>query len=145
LLLLSPDDAAAARDAYRTALSHAEQALERAREAAVGRATSADAADDLAWALGSASWYLLLNDNPQKAGQYAKEALQLDPSQNWIKLNRAHALLLARDFESANALYADMIKGDPDIRRQMKDDFRKFEGIGLATPEMKRITERIDQ
>jgi tetratricopeptide (TPR) repeat protein len=98
------------------------------------------AKDELAGALGSLAYDLLLNHQVQNAAALAEESLKLDPSAVWIKLNRAHAYLFLGRFDDAKHVYLE-IKGEPlrdglTFAQAIKDDFSEFRKNGINTPEM---------
>jgi tetratricopeptide (TPR) repeat protein len=97
---------------------------------------------DLAATLGSLSWTLILDRQPQEALDRAQEALALDPSALWVEASQAHALLFLGRFDEAKAIYlADKDKklGKGTFADAVKDDFAQFRKYGIDTPDMKRI------
>jgi tetratricopeptide (TPR) repeat protein len=103
-------------------------------------APNVSAKDELAGALGSLAYDLLLNHQVQNAAVLTEESIKLDPSAVWIKLNRAHAYLFLGRFDDAKHVYLE-IKGEPlrdglTFAQAIKDDFSEFRKNGINTPEM---------
>jgi tetratricopeptide (TPR) repeat protein len=92
-------------------LARLEQALATTEELVADRRRSydashkSDAKQELADALSSLSWVLLVNNRVLDALAAADEAVTLDPSSLSIALRRAHALLVLGRFEEAKAIY----------------------------------------
>jgi len=82
---------------------------------------------------------------PRLAVQYGEEAVKLDSSQTWLKVNLGHGYLFVGRYDDAKALYL----ATKDVRKQsdpkttfvedIKDDFALFRKLGIAIPDMGRI------
>ncbi len=104
---------------------------------------NAEIAGQLAYALGNLAWYQLFTPQPQNAEEAARKALKLDPSQTWIKVNLAHALLLQGKYDAALALYTELkpLKNE-DKEPYAADclhDLDEFEKAGMTNKDFARI------
>jgi hypothetical protein len=69
----------------------------------------------------------------------AEKGLDFDPSQLWIKVNRAHALLYSGRLDEAKQSYGEvkMLKWrDRLLAEDICSDFKEFESMGLSNPTM---------
>ncbi len=118
-------------------------AVATARKLYAAHPDAAEAKHELAGTLGGLSWVQILGNQAQAALASTDEALALDPSLLFVRMNRAHALLLLNRFDEARALYlADKDKPhdgktSADI---VRDDFAQMRKFGINTPDMPRIT-----
>lgn len=98
-----------------------------------------------ALALGSMSWYFLLNHNFTKASDTALLALKLSAGQNILKANLAHALLFHGYDAQAEQIYRDnqykMVGDTQKFSDEVLDDFKEMQKYGLPTQPMKKIEE----
>jgi tetratricopeptide (TPR) repeat protein len=97
----------------------------------------------LAGALGSLSFVLLLNRRAGDALAAAQEALSLDPAPLWVETNRAHALLFLGRSEESKAVYVEfrdrLLFEHKTFAQAVTEDFSEFRKYGIDTPEMKDI------
>lgn len=104
--------------------------------------------NDLTEVLGLVSWYALLSSRPQDAFDSATEALKLDGSKTWIKVNLGHAHLFLGRYDEAKKVYA-AIKDLPTATEgrtfswYIKDDYRIFRRVQIGTPDMARIEQEL--
>ena len=97
-----------------------------------------------ATAIGALAWYQILNNNPQAAGESAREALALDARQIWVKSNLAHALLLTGKVKEAKAIYraeqSTLLPGHGLTFEQfVLGDFVQMEKAGIRDPRIEQI------
>jgi tetratricopeptide (TPR) repeat protein len=59
---------------------------------------------------GNAAWYALHTRQAKTAEEYARQAIEIDPSALWVNTNLAHALLLQRRYGEAEELYRSLKK-----------------------------------
>jgi hypothetical protein len=105
--------------------------------------TDAQAKSKFAMALGTMSWYFLLNHNFTKASDTALLALKLSAGQNILKANLAHALLFHGHDTQAEQIYRDnqykMVGDTQKFKDEVLSDFKEMEKYGLPTQPMKKI------
>jgi tetratricopeptide (TPR) repeat protein len=122
-------------------LARLEQALATTEELVADRRRSydashkSDAKQELADALSSLSWVLLVNNRVLDALAAADEAVTLDPSSLSIALRRAHALLVLGRFEEAKAIYL----ANKHYGAAIRTEFNQLRKFGIDRPERKRI------
>jgi tetratricopeptide (TPR) repeat protein len=122
-------------------LARQEQALATTEEWVTARRRSYDASrqsdtkQELADALSSLSWALLLNNRAPDALAAADEAVTLDPSSPLLALRRAHALLILGRFAEAKAIYI----AHKDHGTAIRTEFSQLRKFGIDRPESKRI------
>src|SRR5438270_7530369 len=108
-----------------------------------GNAESNDSKSQLARALGSLSFVLLLNHRAGDALVAAQQALSLDPAALWVETNRAHALLFLGRCEDAKTVYVEyrdrLVFEHKMFAQAVMEDFAEFRKYGIDTPEMKDI------
>jgi tetratricopeptide (TPR) repeat protein len=126
------------------ALAADEDAVVAARKFYAAHPDAKEAKHELAQTLGGLSWALILCNRAQSALDCTDEALTLDPSLLFVRMNRAHALLLLDRFDEARTIYVadkdkprDNGKTSADI---VRDDFAEMRKFGINTSDMQRIT-----
>jgi tetratricopeptide (TPR) repeat protein len=126
------------------ALAAGEEAVAAARKFYAAYPDSTVAKDELARTLGGLSWMLILCKRAQAALDSANEVLTLDPSLLFVRMNRAHALLMLNRFDEARAIYIedkDKPRGNGKTSADIvRDDFTEMRKSGIETSEMERIT-----
>ncbi len=94
-------------------------------------------------------WVALLDRRPQEAQAAALEALRLDPTQNEIKVNLAHAYLFSNQVDKAIALYLKNEAVPVNATQTFGDvalaDFKQFKSLGLTHPRMDEIAHLISE
>lgn len=117
------------------------------RRVAMLRKLAADASDIVAQrrltsALGSLAWWELLNKQPARAMDHAREALRRDSKQIFVVTNLAHGQLFSGDLEGAQTTYEDcqdrMVRGHT-FAWWVLDDFRRMRTAGVTYPGMDKI------
>ena len=98
---------------------------------------------DLIEALGQRTWLLLLDRQPQAVLADAAEALKLDPKQDWIAINEAHADLFLGRFDDAKQIYLAR-KDNPGInfKTNLGDllaDYALFKRSNMAPADLDRM------
>jgi tetratricopeptide (TPR) repeat protein len=147
-LLLDLNEFAAARKAYGEIFESDQRLLKVVRQQHLG-SENATTRNDLIETLGALSWSALLSSQPQSAFDYATEALKLDPSKTWIKVNLGHAYLFTGRYEDAKAIYL-AVKDVPSATAgrtygwYVKDDYSIFRKLQIATPEMSRVEQEVE-
>ena len=96
--------------------------------------------NDYVEALGSQSFQCIFVGQLEKAEQYAREALSIDPTQHWINTNLAASLLLQGKYNDAEALYRQY---KDELKDSFLDDFNEFEAEGIILKERMADVERI--
>jgi tetratricopeptide (TPR) repeat protein len=126
------------------ALAAHEDAVTVARNSYAAHPEAMEAKHELARSLGGLSWVLILGNRAQAALDSTDEALSLDPSLLFVRMNRAHALLLLGRFDEARAIYVedqDKSRGNGKASADIvRDDFAELRKFGIDTTDMKRIT-----
>jgi tetratricopeptide (TPR) repeat protein len=92
--------------------------------------------------LGSQPFYAIIARQYAAAEQHAREALSIDPTQQWIYTNLAPALLCQGKTAEAEKIYRQCKE---EFKDGMLDDFKKFEEAGAIPEERKKDVERIKQ
>jgi hypothetical protein len=98
-----------------------------------------DVQKDLAGAEGGLSWAEIEGGRFAEALEDAKNGLAEDPSETWINVNLAHALLLTGNTREARDLYLkikDYPRGDHTLTVDITDDFQQLCKLGHVRPEM---------
>ncbi len=117
--------------------------VQRYQQAYEQNPTDAQAKSKLAMALGTMSWYFLLNHNFTKASDTALLALKLSAGQNILKANLAHALLFHGHDAQAEQIYRDnqykMVGDTQKFSDEVLGDFKEMQKYGLPTQPMKKI------
>ncbi|MBV9827144.1 MAG: tetratricopeptide repeat protein [Alphaproteobacteria bacterium] len=135
--------ALAGQGALDEALEIQKEAVSAIREAYAAHPAASGPRDELARGLGGLSWLLLLANRPGEALDSTEEALALAPTLLFVRINKAHALLLVGRFEEAYALYSeDKDKPRPDgktLAAVVREDFAELRKRGIETPAMSRI------
>jgi len=97
--------------------------------------------------LGSLSWYYLFIKDYKQSEQSALQALKLDPSQTWVKVNLAHALLFQNRFLKAEKIYKELSqtidKDNETYTRVLLKDFDDLEKAGVIPEKHKADVEKI--
>jgi tetratricopeptide (TPR) repeat protein len=91
-------------------------------------------------ALGSQSFQCIFVGQLEKAEQYAREALSIDPTQHWINTNLASSLLFQGRYAEAEAIYRQY---KDELKDSFLGDFEEFEKSGVIPEERKADVERI--
>ena len=103
----------------------------------------------LAGTLGNLALTELFAHHPKEAIAAATRALELDPSQTWIKTNLAHGLLFDGQYAKALAIYTENKdvklpnQGNQTFAAIVLDDFRQFRAKGITHPDMDKIEKRL--
>jgi len=117
--------------------------VQRYQQAYAQNPTDAQAKSKFAVALGTMSWYFLLNHNFTKASDTALLALKLSAGQNILKANLAHALLFHGHDAQAEQIYRDnqykMVGDTQKFSDEVLGDFKEMQKYGLPTQPMKKI------
>jgi tetratricopeptide (TPR) repeat protein len=97
--------------------------------------------------LGTLSWnYLFIKDYKQSE-QSARQALKLDNTQTWVKVNLAHALLFQNRFSEAEKIYKELsqtiMKGDGTYTQTLLIDLEELERAGVIPEKCKASVEKI--
>ncbi|EGV28128.1 hypothetical protein ThidrDRAFT_4029, partial [Thiorhodococcus drewsii AZ1] len=123
-------------------------ALEYGRERVAQSRRAADPAD-LACALGTQSYCLLLDRQFQAAITAAEEALTLNPGLLWVVTNQAHGYLLTEQFDRAQAIYqnhaTEMVREGQTFAQVVLDDFDALREQGIDHPMMEDIADLFRQ
>lgn len=142
-LLMDVSDVAAARDSYEELFLAGQRWADVVRRQ-FAAAEKEDARKDLVQVLGTTSWHALLGNRPKEAAQLAEEALKLDSSQPWIRVNLGHAYLFLGRIEEAKAIYLavkDLKRNDAGrmYSDEIRDDFSLFRRLQFTLAELSRI------
>ena len=102
----------------------------------------------LAKIYGELSWAALLAKDFQKSLAYAEQGLKNDSNhtEEWIKINLAHALLFTGQTEKAEDIYFNNLSDDSDkkkLRKIFLNDFNEMAKYGLNHPDMDKIKSRL--
>jgi hypothetical protein len=93
--------------------------------------------------LGSHSYYLLFTKRSKEAIEAAAEALNLAPTERWIRTNQAHGYLLSGQFAQAEAIYTkyahEVLNDDETFAQVVRHDFAELRKAGIDHPDMARI------
>ena len=131
-----------AKEAFHDLFLADEQKVKVERDA-YGKKQDDDAKHRLATALGLDSWSAVLNDQVEHAEQVAEEALKLDSSQTWIRINLAHACLCLGRSDDAKALYLDLKSltrpSGKSYLEDIKEDFMVLQKLDIETAEIDRL------
>jgi predicted Zn-dependent protease len=106
--------------------------------------------------MGTRSFYLVFDKapdataplKPEEALQTAREALDLDPNQLWIRTNEAHGLLFTSRFDEAAEVYikyANEKLGEKTFGQEVLNDFSLLRKSGIDHPDMARIEALLPQ
>ena len=90
--------------------------------------------------LGNQSYQSILIKNYEKAEQYAREAISINPSQHWIYTNLAAALLFQGKYAEAEQIYQRLKE---ELKDSLIQDLQDFEAAGVIPKERKNDVERI--
>ena len=146
-VLVDLNEFADARKAHDEIFQNDLQLLKLARQQYASGET-ATTRNELVEVLGTLSWEALLSSRSQSALDNASEALKLDTSKTWIKVNLGHAYLFLGRYEEAKAVYL-MIKDVPTATAgrtfsyYIKDDYQIFRRMQIATPELTRMEQEL--
>ena len=116
--------------------------LAAAKQTASSEGDKKDIATELAQAYGGLAWYEVQNRQPAEALRDARSGLQEDPSQLWIGVNEAHAMLFVGDIQQAKAKYLslkDTEFGRRKLSQDIQNDFERLCEIHYTTPDMAQI------
>jgi len=132
----------------KAALTYANQRVEVASEAR-RRLQTQEFTDRLVSSLGHRTWLLLLDRQPTAVLADADAALKLDPKQDWIAVNEAHAYLFLGRFDDAEKIYLAN-KDHPGsnlktVRDDILADFSLFERSNMAPPGLERMRHILTQ
>ena len=97
-------------------------------------------------AYGNLAWYEILISQPEDSLKYAAIGISLDPSQVWIKVNQAHALLFTNRGVEAATVYLNLADTTYERRKLVKDihdDFQLLCEMNLVRPEMANIAREL--
>jgi tetratricopeptide (TPR) repeat protein len=140
---------------YEDASQLAGERLQLRREIHAGR-NDATSLERLVSAMGTRSFYLVFDKapdataplKPEEALQTAREALDLDPNQLWIRTNEAHGLLFTSRFDEAAEVYikyANEKLGEKTFGQEVLNDFSLLRKSGIDHPDMARIEALLPQ
>jgi tetratricopeptide (TPR) repeat protein len=136
-------DALATQGELDLALTTQQEAVDAIRQTCATHPSAGAAKVELAQALGGLSWILLLAGRPGEVLDATQEALALNPALQFVRTNRAHALLLLGRFDEAREIYLDVKdKPRPDGKTYasvVRDDFAELRKCGINVPEMPRV------
>lgn len=121
-------------------------ALAAAESSAYDLRQSGELAKNLAAALNNVTWYALFAGQPGRALIAAEEASDLEPDNRAYALNRAHALMLAGQTESARTLYlqhSGAAVGNSSWAALVRDDFAALSDHGIKVPLMADMLQRL--
>jgi len=98
---------------------------------------------------GSLSWLRLFARQFTDAEKAVNRALQLDPTQTWVKTNLAHALLLQNRYPEAEKIYAELKhlkdpQGKP-FAKSCLEDLDALEKVGLTNADVSKIRALLNQ
>jgi len=86
-------------------------------------------------ALGALAWYQMLTKDGPGAEASARQSLELDPGNNMVKVNLAHALLVSGKLAEAKAIYEAERNATTSDGRSVRDvilkDFDTMEAAGV--------------
>jgi len=100
----------------------------------------------LAEQCGSIAWGLLFRKEYQDAEKVALKGLEIDPSQEWIKTNLAHAYLFQDKIEDAKAVYLGLLDktyGGKSFKEILLQDFQDLEKAGVTNTNMEAMRQLI--
>ncbi|MCB0677352.1 MAG: hypothetical protein KDC30_11725 [Saprospiraceae bacterium] len=93
--------------------------------------------------LGNLAWSYLLVRRPADAQAAAEKALAADPTQEWIKTNLAHSLLLQGKWKQARPVYEELSEKPFDDTQTFGDillqDLNALEEKGIAHPDFRKV------
>jgi tetratricopeptide (TPR) repeat protein len=98
--------------------------------------------DALARNYGSISWYYIFIKEYKQSEKSARLALNLDPTQTWVNVNLAHALLFQNQFSKAEKIYKELITDKEYIQTLLKD-FDDLEKAGAIPEKYKADVKKI--
>ncbi len=107
---------------------------------------NSEAKATLAGECGTIAWHLVLRRKFQESEKFALRGLEIDSSQEWIKINLAHAYLFQGKMKDAEGLYIvlkDKRQGGRIFKDEVLKDFQELEKAGLSSTGMARIKELI--
>jgi len=93
----------------------------------------------LAMNYGNLSWYYLCIKEFTQSEQAARQALQLDASQTWVKVNLANALLFQNRFSETEIIYRELMQNEENenLIKDLWDDLEKLEKEGVIPENQK--------
>ena len=94
---------------------------------------------------GDLSWYYLFIKDYAQSEQSARKALELDNSQEWVKINLAHALLFQNRFSEAEKIYRELSQanGQELYTQIILNDLEELEEADLILEKYKANVEKI--
>jgi tetratricopeptide (TPR) repeat protein len=146
-VLMQLKEFAEARKSYADIFQSDARSVTLAR-AQYAQAESTSARDELVELLGTQSWHALLSSQPKDAADSANEALKLDPTKTWIKLNLGHAYLFLGQYDEAKTVYVAVkdvatATAGRTYAWYLKDDYGIFRRLQIGTPEMDRMEKEL--
>ena len=90
---------------------------------------------------GSLSWYCLFARQYPEAQAAALRALDLDPTQNWVRPKLGHSHLLRGDWPQAKTIYEEYLKNEPDpaqAKKTLLKDWDALEKAGITHKDMEK-------
>ena len=104
--------------------------------------------ENLVYAYGSLSYYLIFNKNYALSEQSAHNALELDPSQTWVSINLAAALLFQGKYKEAESIYLELKNTENTGQDKTHgdvclEDLLEFEKANVIPEERKADVEKI--
>lgn len=102
---------------------------------------------EVAEALGQVSWTAILAREPARALQAAKQAREIDPKNDAVRLNLAHALMFSGRTEESRKGYLEGLQGASDQvqpwKKAVLDDFTQLRQFGLGHELMTEVERRM--
>ncbi len=98
--------------------------------------------EDYSITIGSHSFCCMFNKEFTKAEQYAREGLEIDPTQTFIYTNLASSLLLQGKYNDAEKIYKQY---KTELKDSFLSDFEQFEEAGIIPKKYKSDVEKIKQ
>ena len=98
--------------------------------------------EDYSITIGSHSFCCMFNKEFTKAEQYAREGLEVDPTQTFIYSNLASSLLFQGKYNDAEKIYKQY---KTELKDSFLSDFEQFEAEGIIPPEYKSDVEMIKE
>jgi predicted Zn-dependent protease len=91
--------------------------------------------------MGTLSYFLVFMRDYQGALDAANSALAASPDLDWLKINKAHALMFLRRTDEARQIYLGQKGANPDDkwRQSIRTDFAELRSAGLEAPLMHDI------
>ena len=96
---------------------------------------------------GNLSWYYLFIKDYAQSERSARQALKLDSTQTWVKVNLAHALLFRNHFSKAEKIYKELsqtkMEGNETYTKTILGDFDELGKAGVIPVKHKTDVEKI--